>query len=42
MAALYSLAFFGEKLTLMEIAGICVVVVGVYIVKHQYSEKKTA
>ena len=37
VAALYSLAFFGERLTLMEIGGICVVVLGVYIVKHQYS-----
>lgn len=40
VAALYSLTFFGEKLTWMEIAGICIVVAGVYIVKHQYSDKK--
>lgn len=39
VAALYSLAFFGERLTLMEIAGICIVVIGVYIVKHQYSDQ---
>ena len=40
VAALYSLAFFGEKLTWMEMAGICIVVIGVYIVKHQYSDQK--
>lgn len=39
VAAIYSLLLFGERLTLMEIAGICIVVVGVYLVKHQYSEQ---
>ena len=39
IAAIYSLVLFGEKLTLMEIAGICIVVLGVYLVKHQYSEQ---
>lgn len=39
IAAIYSLLLFGEKLTLMEIAGICIVVIGVYLVKHQYGEQ---
>ena len=37
VAALYSRLLFGETLTLMEVAGICIVVLGVYLVKRQYS-----
>lgn len=36
VAALYSFFFFGERLTWMEIVGICIVIVGVYLAKRQY------
>lgn len=36
VAALYSFGFFGERLTWMEILGICVVAGGVYLAKRQY------
>ena len=38
VAALYSFFFFGERLTLMEIAGICIVIAGVYLAKRQYDD----
>lgn len=36
VAALYSFVFFGERLTWMELLGICVVAGGVYLAKRQY------
>jgi drug/metabolite transporter (DMT)-like permease len=42
IAAVYSWAVFSEQLSTLEILGIVVVMVGVYIVKRQYSAKKSA
>ena len=42
IAAVYSWAVFSEQLSTLEILGIVVVMAGVYIVKRQYSAKKTA
>ena len=42
IAAVYSWAVFSEQLSMLEILGIVVVMAGVYIVKRQYSAKKTA
>lgn len=36
VAALYSFLFFRERLTWMEIVGICIVICGVYFAKRQY------
>ena len=40
-AALYSLWFFSEKLSIVEILGIAIVVAGILLVKLQYKEKQT-
>ncbi len=42
IAAVYSWVIFSEQLSWMEILGIVVVMVGVYIVKRQYSPRKDA
>ena len=42
IAAVYSWAVFSEQLSKLEILGIVVVMAGVYIVKKQYSAKKSA
>lgn len=39
IAAIYSFFFFSEALSLMEIAGIVLVVIGVYLVKRKYSNE---
>ena len=40
IAAIYSFFFFSEALSLMEIAGIVLVVIGVYLVKRKYSNEE--
>ncbi len=39
IAALYSFIIFGEKLSMMEILGIIIVVVGIFLVKMQYQKE---
>ncbi len=40
IAALFSFLAFGEKLTIKEILGMIIVIIGVYICKRQYDTKK--
>lgn len=41
IASIYSFFFFAEKLSLTELAGILLVILGVFSVKAQYTAKKT-
>ncbi|EOH74384.1 DMT family transporter [Enterococcus malodoratus] len=41
IASIYSFFFFAEKLSLIELAGILLVILGVFSVKAQYTAKKT-
>ncbi|MBP1045551.1 DMT family transporter [Enterococcus sp. BWM-S5] len=42
LASIYSFFFFGESITLKEMAGIAVVILGVYLVKAQYTKESTS